>query len=345
MIKNTASGEGTAWWPNQWLPWLQHPWWSRGLAVAPWLGLVALIGQFWSKAGVWSIWDFDALRQSLVSGAWWAQNAQTLALVLLVLPAWGLGLDTIKWTMLMDGPEEKPKLRWSRLRENLPVLCYGILGSLWFPARLTEFAGRCRFYPLQKHPQVMASTVLASSAQWFWVLIWPALLWWLVKAPDKAYWAKQWAWASLQNPWLSLVLIFLAIIVAWIWRSMYIQMGYRHQSIGTLGWVMFSSMLRHGILLTQWVLWLNIMGLDLSLMSVYFLVSLLLAMNWFAPLGFLGELGLRGLTSMLIFGNLLSVPAYAAGVPWLIWLTNVSIPAIAGALWWFLEGRNRKVLA
>jgi hypothetical protein len=343
MTKNTASREGMAWWPNQWTRWIHHPWWSKGLALAPWLGLVALVGQFWSKAGVWMMFDVEVLHQTVLSGVWWAQHAQMMAMVLLLLPVSGLGLDTLKWTLFMDEPEENPQQWGLRLKKNFPILCYGILGSLWFPARLTEFAGRCRFYPLQKHPRVMASTVLASSAQWFWVLIWPALLWWLVTKADKALWAKQWAWAPLQGPWLSMVLVLLAILVAWIWRSMYHTMGYRFRPIRSLHWVQLISMFRHGILLTQWVLWLNLLGLSMPWISVYFLVSLLLAVNWFAPLGLLGELGLRGLTSMLMFGNLLSVPTYAAGVPWLIWLTNVSVPAIGGALWWLFKGRYQSL--
>jgi hypothetical protein len=101
------------------------------------------------------------------------------------------------------------------------------------------------------------------------------------------------------------------------------------------------SFLRHLFLLGQWAFWLGLLGLKMDGASVYFLVAMVLAVNWFAPLGVLGELGLRGLTAFLVFGPLLPVPTHAMLVPWLIWFTNVGFPALFGGAWWLFWGRSK----
>lgn len=341
MTKNTASSQGMALWPEGLVRLTQSRWWSTGLGLVPWLGLAALLGQFWSKSGTWTLVDAPAVVKVIGSSKWWLAQGWRLLVAVIVLPLLGLVVDAIKWSLIMEDDEDPHRSWWNRVQKNIPILCYGILGSLWFPARLTEFAGRCRFYPKDQHPRVMVSTWLSSSTQWVWVLLVPALAWWLVDPSSKARWAVQWSWAPLDSVWLSVVLGGLAILAGWAWFTIFRKMqAYTqtyHLPVALQAW----SFLRHLLLLGQWAFWLELLGLKMDGASVYFLVAMVLAVNWFAPLGVLGELGLRGLSAFLVFGPLLPVPTHSMLVPWLIWFTNVVFPALVGGSWWLLRGRRK----
>ena len=344
MTKNTAPSQGMALWPEGLVRLTKSRWWSLGLGLVPWLGLAALLGQFWSKSGTWTLVDGPAMMRAIGSSAWWLTNRVHVLLVVLMIPLLGLVIDALKWSLFMD--DEKGDLRtwWTSVCRNILVLCYGILGSLWFPARFTEFAGRCRFYPTEQHPRVVVSTWLSSSAQWVWVLFVPAGAWWLVDPSSRATWASQWSWVPLGSPWLSAVFGGLALLVGWAWFTIYRkQQAYDQSSkipVTLLAW----SLLRHLLLLMQWTVWLSLLGLKPEGASLYFLVAFVLALNWFAPLGVLGELGLRGLSAFFVFGSMLPVPTHAMLVPWLIWFTNIGFPALAGGVWWLFSIRGKTMM-
>lgn len=105
MTKNTAPSQGMALWPEGLVRLTQSRWWSVGLGLVPWLGLAALLVQFWSKSGTWTLVNVPALVKMIGSSMWWLANGWRLLVAVIVLPLLGLVVDAIKWGLLMQEDE------------------------------------------------------------------------------------------------------------------------------------------------------------------------------------------------------------------------------------------------
>ena len=237
-----------------------------------------------------------------------------------------------------------------------PRVAYSMLGSIAVPGRLSEFAGRCRFYSVEQHPRVMASTLLASSTQWVWVLALPAL--WILAFSN--YYSDlifrsaslkvlsqglpENLWQGLTNPvwgWAMLVLTAVALTVWWrIYRRL---QGYGW-SVRSFQQVYFWSFIRYGLLVLQWVLWLDLAGLANDSWFLLGVITVMLALQWFMPLGLFMDLGIRGALSFWIWGGVLTHAVDALWIPMMIWITNLAIPALLGGLWWWMIGHKLKEL-
>lgn len=353
MTKSTLKSRSNTVWESRMIDIMNHRWWKRCLQILPWLGLTLLLIQirersagmlveFWSSAlwiGNWT-WTIDE------------DLTQRVSLVCLI-PVLSLWVDSMKWTLLMYpnlGYFARFKLAW----QQIPRLAYSMLGSMALPGRLSEFAGRCRFYPTEQHPRVMASTLMASTTQWFWVLVLPAL-WilgtWLVNVwtlggfgltPKVPKGLPNEFWSALTNPVLGFVGLGLAIIVLMIWYRLYQRTQLQSWTWKTMLQVYGWSWIRYGFLLLQWVLWLHLANVTINTWILMGLVGSMMALQWFMPLGFLMDLGFKGAVSLWLWGNVLKHAGDALVIPLMIWLTNIILPALCGAIWWTLIGYKFK---
>ncbi len=355
MTKSTFKPPWTSAWESRVTGILNHRLWGLGLRVLPWLGLVVLLWQARERFADLSAYSWDS---SLWSSVWLLPSGEFLLpcfILLLVIPMLSLWVDSLKWIILMHPSlalGAAMKMGW----RICPLVGYGMMGSLAVPGRLSEFAGRCRFYPLVQHPRVMASTLMASSTQWVWVLVWPAL--WILghsiltsdvmersvplnaflKAlPDELR-------KALSNPIWGGILLGLAAVAAMLWLRIYRSLQMHGWLTRSLIQVYFWSLIRYGLLVLQWVLWLALAGLAIDSWFLLGVIGVMLALQWFMPLGMFMDLGFKGALSFWIWGDVLANAVDALWIPLLIWITNLAIPALIGGIWWWMIGHKSKVL-
>lgn len=96
--------------------------------------------------------------------------------------------------------------------------------------------------------------------------------------------------------------------------------------------ILFLSVARYVVFIVQYVLLLQVFGVEAGVMNLMIMVSVLFLVLATVPSIALAELGFRGKVSLQLFGllstNHLGIIAAAAG----IWIINLIIPAIAGSV-------------
>jgi uncharacterized membrane protein YbhN (UPF0104 family) len=96
--------------------------------------------------------------------------------------------------------------------------------------------------------------------------------------------------------------------------------------------ILFLSAARYVVFIVQYVLLLQLFGVESGIMSLAMMVSVLFLVLAMVPSIALAELGFRGKVSLQLFGllstNHIGIIAAAAG----IWIINLIIPAIAGSI-------------
>jgi hypothetical protein len=96
--------------------------------------------------------------------------------------------------------------------------------------------------------------------------------------------------------------------------------------------ILFLSVARYLVFIVQYVLLLQVFGVEATVLNLAMMVSVLFLVLAMVPSIALAELGFRGKVSLQLFGllsvNHLGIVAAAAG----IWIINLIIPAIAGSV-------------
>lgn len=96
--------------------------------------------------------------------------------------------------------------------------------------------------------------------------------------------------------------------------------------------ILLLSIARYIVFIIQYVLLLQVFGVDATVLNLAMMVSVLFLVLAMVPSIALAELGFRGKVSLQLFGllsvNHLGIVAAAAG----IWIINLIIPAIAGSV-------------
>lgn len=96
--------------------------------------------------------------------------------------------------------------------------------------------------------------------------------------------------------------------------------------------ILFLSVARYLVFIVQYVLLLQVFGVEATVLNLAMMVSVLFLVLAMVPSIALAELGFRGKVSLQLFGllsvNHLGIIAAAAG----IWIINLIIPAIAGSV-------------
>jgi len=355
MTKSTLKLAWTSAWERRFVGVLEHRRWGQGLRVLPWVGLAFLLWQVRLRledltvySGQRSLWtDIGLLPIGEFFIRFWV--------LWIGIPALSLWVDSLKWIILMH-----PLLNWKAAMKmawrQCPQVAYSMLGSIAVPGRLSEFAGRCRFYPVDQHPRVMASTLMASSTQWVWVLVLPAI--WIlvfstfssglisVGASSKALpqGLPEEIGQGLSHSKWGLVLLAMGAVALTVWWRIYRSLQGQGWSTRSFLQAYFWSLIRYGLLVLQWVLWLQMAGLIINPLLLVGVIGAMLALQWFMPLGLFLDLGFKGALSFWIWGGILANPVDALWIPLMIWITNLAGPALMGGLWWWTIGHKSKVL-
>lgn len=364
MTKSTLKPLWTTAWDGYLAGILEKRFWKLSLRVLPWIGFLWLLWQIHDRWAALSdsswdsaLWGGDAdLTGAFVpwDGELWGSMLLRWGILCLVFPLVSLWVDSIRWVLLMypslsDGAALK--LAW----RQLPIVAYSMLGSVVIPGRLSEFAGRCRFYPTEQHPKVMASTLMASLMQWIWVLAFPGL-WILGNAALNQQMTSDLLsgegmkgmpallGSTLSDPLVGLVLAVFAAGIAVLWSRIFEKLQRYEWKVKVLVRVNRWSLLRYGLLVMQWALWLRFALITMDSWTLAGGIFGMLALQWFMPLGFLLDLGVKGALSLWVWGNVMMYPEDALLIPLLIWTTNLVFPALLGGLWWVFKGRQIQTL-
>lgn len=89
---------------------------------------------------------------------------------------------------------------------------------------------------------------------------------------------------------------------------------------------------RYAIFSTQFVIALYSVGFSGDILTCYAGVFLLYFIQSYMPFTAMGELGVRELLAIFIFGRFLNEPLLAAFATLMVWVANIGIPVLIGAL-------------
>lgn len=279
----------------------------------------------------------DALHQlfGLLYGpqSWMFWTAVTLSLVNWLLEA-------RKWQVLMS------PLQSISLVEAFKGTLAGIAFAINTPNRIGEYGGRMIYLRKEHRIHSIALTMVGSAAQLLVTLIFGVLGVILVKACftdiTTPYISNNWFnifigvvfvftvagcllffrlqrivsffyWLHLPSKWLQYVKVIGEIPVSFLLR------------------VLLLSVLRYVVFVSQYILLLQSLQIDIPLTDAFWLISVLYLILALVPTVTLLELGVRGKTSILLLQGFSSntIGIYAGGMA--IWIINLIIPALVGS--------------
>lgn len=257
-----------------------------------------------------------------------------LALLALVPVNWAL--ESLKWQMLVS------KVQAISFFDALCSTLAGLLSGLALPAQVGDVIGRVAALNMADRARAIGAALVSGGIQfyaavfgglWGVVFLWTKLPlrdtslilltvllslvllggvvffmlrgWLIFKIPDSAWGMKVRAW--------------LEVIGAYRSRELLSAFG-----VGVARYLTYLGQFVAGLLLFQF---------KLSVPEMIACVALILMIKTVMPaLNLLGDLGLRGVSAVFIFGGFGMLPGEVLAVTLLIWITNILFPALFGLL-------------
>ncbi len=243
-------------------------------------------------------------------------------------------MESLKWRLLLK------QVYSISLLESIKSVFFGITTSIFTPNRVGEVVGRLYYVPKQKIIQAGASE-LAGSIMQSVVSIMFGLIAIMFNADllDKVNFNFNYLFAVL------VLIIFLSVvfIVNKLWHSKFIEFknSLFNLSFNVILKAFIYSVLRYVIFIAQFYFISHSFGYNISFFnSVQSLAVFYLAMM-FLPVFTIFEPGVRISVALLVFPffnipddiSLISISA--------LWLINIGIPAIIGAVLLFINGKRQ----
>ncbi|MFT4022497.1 MAG: lysylphosphatidylglycerol synthase domain-containing protein [Flavihumibacter sp.] len=300
-----------------------------------WLGPVLFI---------WLIWAIgqQISQQEDLPQAW--ANIRT---VLLSPQSWKLavvmaamllnwGIEARKWQLLL-----RPLVNISFSRSFKAVMA-GVAFAVNTPNRIGEYGGRMLYLPEGKRLESVPLTVLGSFAQLLVTLVTGTGALWLLYAEklnlalppnwhDHGLWLGVLCWLMTTISVL-LLLIYLRISRVWqlvpklpAWAAAQVPVRIL---LRVVGW----SFVRYVVFLFQYILLLQMFGVTENWFAAVWLLSLQFLVLSVVPTIALADLGIRGRLALELFGLIGSNSLGIVTTTTVIWLINLVIPALAGAV-------------
>ncbi len=257
-----------------------------------------------------------------------SDNYASIALSLaIVFPLTGLNLyfEVKKWFALLQTKSI------SVTQGYLQVLS-GICSGFITPNRLGEFAGRMAYLPQRYHAKAPFGAALGSMVQGGITLMFGLVgLMFYPKFPFHL--------TSLKGLATLMALLVLAIAAVFIFKAYAkfcltalarVRAYLSTVDLQSLAEVAFYGLLRYMVFTTQFVLVLFFLGYTGTLVHAFLGVFLLYFCQSIIPGSAMGELGIREVLAMFIFGSFLPHPLLAALAGLLVWLANIGLPVVAG---------------
>lgn len=148
------------------------------------------------------------------------------------------------------------------------------------------------------------------------------------------------AWTGGFNPVIGYVALAVAVVVAVVLIfSRYTRRSFRkvllalrrltHRQILTAAGY---GVLRYSIFSVQFALMLYACGYRDSLETCFAGIALVYLIQSYVPLTGFGEIGVREVITLFVFGNFLPDPALAVAASLLVWSANIGMPVLAGII-------------
>lgn len=232
-----------------------------------------------------------------------------------------------KWRVLIGKNEIKKPLAFK-------AVLYGICSGIMTPNRLGEFAGRISILPKPIRKKATVMTIAGSGIQGIITLVLGIIG--LLTFPVLP---KLIAYTNIELTYFIPVGIFIVITVLFFWfrqpLKRHVEDVIKHLvnlSNRKLFQATFWALLRYAIFSSQFALALYMVGLSAPLSTAFGGIFLLYFCQSYIPFTAFGELGVREILAILIFGSYLSNPMLAIVATLIVWLANIGLPVIAGAL-------------
>ncbi|MCO5256151.1 MAG: flippase-like domain-containing protein [Lentimicrobium sp.] len=288
--------------------------------------------------------DFAQFRQQLALNLQAGSFRLLLLAVLLMMPLNWL-LETVKWRSLISYLE--PVSLPSAFRSVLA----GITFSLFTPNRVGEFLGR--IFTLRANRIKSALLTIAGSISQLIVTLVAGMIALLFFIPQYAGFSEGWQdylYAGLVIFILLfsllLILFFLKVPVITARLDKLIRPKWRRMNLyliviervgrRTLGGVLLLSALRYLVFSAQFYLLLRAFGLNIPYPQAMMLISVTYFVMAAIPTVALADLGIRGSVSIyfigMFFGSRGDVAASILSASTMIWMINLALPALFGAL-------------
>ncbi len=283
---------------------------------------------------------FKALSQGEID----MHSGWILGGVLLIAVNWGI--ETQKWRLLVRQFEHLGFYQAYR------AVLTGLFISFFTPNRIGEFAGRVIYLHHPDKVKASLATIVGSFSQVLCTL--------LFGIGGFFYWSGQQPSFHYQEQLSAILWGLVVVIVLWAFfnlRIIYLFARWlrlparwlKHLRLFTqldgqlLVKVWFLSAFRYLIFSLQYYFLLKGFGIDLPLIEALAAVSLVFLVQTILPSFAFSELTLRGTGAQQVFGSFGVAAGPAILVAYAIWLMNVFVPSIMGALLFSFTGKDSDV--
>jgi hypothetical protein len=307
----------------------RFPWKFAGKTLLSLFFLLVLVrALFKNEQSLGDVWEATRTHVQTGKGIW------LLTLVALVPVNWAL--ESWKWQLLVN------KIQRISFGEAVVSTLAGLLSGLALPAQVGDVVGRVAALQVVGRARTIGAAILSGGIQ-FYSAIFVGLasvyvLW------DKLGVGASSLWLLTGVLWLVAGLgialfLFRASLLAKlptkgflkkVAESLDVISAYGNtELLGAFG----VGLLRYFTYLAQFVAGVLLFEFELSVLHAVSCVALILMVKTVLPaLNLLGDLGLRGVSAVLVFGQFGILPGEVIAVTLLIWLTNILFPAFVGMI-------------
>lgn len=260
-----------------------------------------------------------------------------LLVVLLIPVNWGI--EALKWKILIQPLHPLPFINCFR------AVLQGVTAGMLTPNRLGEFAGRIVDLPAEKRSAASVLSITGSFSQLFVTMLLGVLAfaYMLIYVPHShgVFAVADYAILLIALVAMGVLLWFFThtkLLANWIHKIPIIK---KHQGYaggienirGRKGLtIMLLSMVRYAVFLHQFYLLLVVFRVDIAYNEAIMAIAGIYLLIAIIPMLAVGEPGVRGSVSILLFALFTSQPAAVFSVSLLLWILNVAFPAIIGSV-------------
>ncbi len=264
--------------------------------------------------------------------------------LLLLFVNWGL--EALKWKILIA------KFEMISFLKSLSSVFSGITISIFAPNRVGEFAGR--IFCLKKADKLQATiaSMIGSSFQLLITVIAGISAYYILESDYEDFFRTSQFISANAVILLVLSFVFFVSLLIYIYAKRnkqfvkykkYIDVLARYSGAELL--VIFAlSLIRYAVFSFQYYLVLKLFGVNAGDAIFFSLIALTFFVTSVIPTFALTEIAVRGATAVYFFGTLYPDSSAIVAASLLLWVINLGIPAMAGALFiWKLKFfRNEK---
>jgi uncharacterized membrane protein YbhN (UPF0104 family) len=270
-----------------------------------------------------------------------SQSWKLYAVIALMFLNWGI--ESVKWKLLISHVMHVSFLT------AVKMVISGVSFTMITPNRMGEFVGRVLYVPDGQRIKAATLVIISSTSQLIVTLLSGGIGLLFLK---KYLLNHTQLLHGLNAVWINIICYgtFAAIIgmcmfyfrISWLVRLIekipqlqrfaYFIQPLDNISATELFKVMFLSILRYFVFIVQYVLLLQLFGVQISLANSVACIAVLFLFLALVPTVALAELGIRAKFSTIIFGIFSSNAIGVLVTAFSIWIINIIFPAVAGSL-------------